>query len=81
MVGDKLNDGIRAYSVQPGMVRVDGVELGDRISVYSVDGVMAAQRVAASSAEDIAASVAVVAVVKVERDGKTVAVRKLKMKN
>lgn len=81
MAGDKLNDGIRAYSVQPGMVRVDGVELGDRISVYSVDGVMAAQRVAASSAEDIAASVAVVAVVKVERDGKTVAVRKLKMKN
>ena len=81
MVGDKLNDGIRAYSVQPGVIRVEGVAEGDRISVYSVDGVMAAQRVAASSAEDIAASVAVVAVVKVERDGKTVAVRKLKMKN
>ncbi len=81
MVGDKLNDGIRAYSVQPGMVRVEGVAEGDRISVYSADGVMAAQRVVASSAEDIAASVAAVAVVKVERDGKTVAVRKLKMKN
>ena len=81
MAGDKLNDGIRAYSVQPGVIRVEGVAEGDRISVYSVDGVMAAQRVAASSAEDIAASVAVVAVVKVERDGKTVAVRKLKMKN
>ena len=81
MAGDKLNDGIRAYSVQPGVIRVEGVAEGDRISVYSVDGVMAAQRVAASSAGDIAASVAVVAVVKVERDGKTVAVRKLKMKN
>ena len=81
MVGDKLNDGIRAYSVQPGMVRVEGVAEGDRISVYSADGVMAAQRVVASSAEDIAASVVAVAVVKVERNGKTVAVRKLKMKN
>lgn len=81
MVDDGRNDGIRAYSVQPGVIRVEGVAEGDRISVYSVDGVMAAQRVAASSAEDIAASVAVVAVVKVERDGKTVAVRKLKMKN
>lgn len=81
MVDDGRNDGIRAYSVQPGVIRVEGVAEGDRISVYSVDGVMAAQRVAASSAEDIAASVAVVAVIKVERDGKTVAVRKLKMKN
>lgn len=81
MVDDGRNDGIRAYSVQPGVIRVEGVAEGDRISVYSVDGVMAAQRVAASSAEDIAASVAVVAVVKVERDGKTMAVRKLKMKN
>ena len=81
MVDDGRNDGIRAYSVQPGVIRVEGVAEGDRITVYSADGVMAAQRVAASSAEDIAASVAAVAVVKVERDGKTVAVRKLKMKN
>ena len=81
MVDDGRNDGIRAYSVQPGVIRVEGVAEGDRITVYSADGMAAAQRVAASSAEDIAASVAVVAVVKVERDGKTVAVRKLKMKN
>lgn len=81
MVDDGCNDCIRAYSAQPGMVRVEGVEAGDRISVYSADGIMVAQRVAASSAEDISASVAAVAVVKVERDGKTVAVRKLKMKN
>ena len=81
MVDDGRNDGIRAYSVQPGMVRVEGVAEGDRITVYSADGMAAAQRVAASSAEDIAASVVAVAVVKVERDGKTVAVRKLKMKN
>ena len=81
MVDDGRNDGIRAYSVQPGVIRVEGVAEGDRITVYSADGMAAAQRVAASSAEDIAASVAAVAVVKVERDGKTVAVRKLKMKN
>lgn len=81
MVGDKLNDGIRAYSVQPGVIRVEGVAEGDRISVYSADGIMVAQRVAASSAEDIAASVAAVAVVKVERDGKTVKTVKLKIKN
>ena len=81
MVDDGRNDGIRAYSVQPGVIRVEGVAEGDRITVYSADGMAAAQRVAASSAEDIAAGVAAVAVVKVERDGKTVAVRKLKMKN
>ncbi len=81
MVDDGRNDGIRAYSAQPGMVRVEGVEAGDRISVYSADGIMVAQRVAASSAEDIAASVAAVAVVKVERDGKTVRTVKLKIKN
>lgn len=81
MVDDGRNDGIRAYSVQPGVIRVEGVAEGDRITVYSADGMAAAQRVAASSAEDIAASVVAVAVVKVERDGKTVAVRKLKMKN
>ena len=81
MVDDGRNDGIRAYSAQPGMVRVEGVEAGDRISVYSADGIMVAQRVAASSAEDIAASVAAVAVVKVERDGKTVKTVKLKIKN
>lgn len=81
MVDDGCNDGIRAYSAQPGMVRVEGVEAGDRISVYSADGIMVAQRVAASSAEDIAASVAAVAVVKVERDGKTVKTVKLKIKN
>lgn len=81
MVDDGCNEGIRAYSAQPGMVRVEGVEAGDRISVYSADGIMVAQRVAASSAEDIAASVAAVAVVKVERDGKTVKTVKLKIKN
>lgn len=81
IVDDGRNDGIRAYSAQPGMVRVEGVEAGDRISVYSADGIMVAQRVAASSAEDIAASVAAVAVVKVERDGKTVKTVKLKIKN
>ena len=81
MVDDSRNDGIRAYSAQPGMVCVEGVEAGDRISVYSADGIMVAQRVAASSAEDIAASVAAVAVVKVERDGKTVKTVKLKIKN
>ena len=81
MVDDGRNDGIRAYSVQPGVIRVEGVAEGDRITVYSADGMAAAQRVAASSAEDIAASVVAVAVVKVERNGKTVAVRKLKMKN
>ena len=81
MVDDGCNDGIRAYSAQPGMVRVEGVEAGDRILVYSADGIMVAQRVAASSAEDISASVAAVAVVKVERDGKTVKTVKLKIKN
>ena len=81
MVDYSRNDGIRAYSAQPGMVRVEGVETGDRISVYSADGIMVAQRVAASSAEDIAASVAAVAVVKVERDGKTVKTVNLKIKN
>lgn len=81
MVDDGRNEGIRAYSAQPGMVRVEGVEAGDRILVYSADGIMVAQRVAASSAEDISASVAAVAVVKVERDGKTVKTVKLKIKN
>ena len=80
MAGDKLNDAIRAYSVQPGVIRVEGVAEGDRITVYSADGMAAAQRMAATTEVDITAGVAGVAVVKVERDGKTVAVRKLKVK-
>ena len=80
MAGDKLNDAIRAYSVQPGVIRVEGVAEGDRITVYSADGMATAQRMAATTEVDITAGVAGVAVVKVERDGKTVAVRKLKVK-
>ena len=80
MAGDKLNDAIRAYSVQPGVIRVEGVAEGDRVTVYSADGMAAAQRMAATTEVDITAGVAGVAIVKVERDGKTVAVRKLKVK-
>ena len=81
MAGDKLTDAIRAYSVQPGVIRVEGVAEGDRVTVYSADGMAAAQRMAATTEVDITAGVAGVAIVKVERDGKTVAVRKLKVKN
>lgn len=80
MAGD-IGGGIRAYCVQPGVVRVEGVELGDDITVYSADGMMAARRMASSTVEEVAASVAAVAIVKVERDGETISTVKLTMKN
>ena len=81
MVSDGLDGGIRVYSVRQGIIRVEGVAEGDRITVFSVDGMTAARCIAASDIEDISAGVASVAVVKVERDGRTVAVRKVKVKN
>ena len=81
MVSDGLDGGIRVYSVRQGIIRVEGVAEGDRITVFSVDGMTAARCIAASDIEDIYAGVASVAVVKVERDGRTVAVRKVKVKN
>ena len=80
MAGD-IGSGIRAYSMSPGVVRVEGVEPGDDITVYSADGMMAARRMASSTVEDVPASVTAVAIVKVERGGKTVATVKLRVKN
>lgn len=77
--GDKNAD-IRAWSPLRDRVSVSGVEAGDRIAVYSADGVQAASCVASSSVENIQASVSGVAVVEITRDGRTVAVRKVKMK-
>ena len=80
MAGD-IGGGIRAYCVQPGVVRVEGVEPGDDITVYSADGMMAARRMASSTTEDVAAGVVAVAIVKVERGGETISTVKLTMKN
>lgn len=77
--GDKNAD-IRAWSPLRDRVSVSGVEVGDRIAVYSADGVQAASCVASSSVENIQASVSGVAVVEITRDGRTIAVRKVKMK-
>lgn len=77
--GDKNAD-IRAWSPLRDRVSVSGVEAGDRIAVYSADGVQAASCVASSSVENIQASVSGVAVVEITRDGRTIAVRKVKMK-
>lgn len=79
MIDDRLDDGIRAYSIGGSVIRVEGVEPDDRIMVYSADGMSVASHVAASSVEDVRASVAAVAVVKVVRGGQTVAVRKIKV--
>lgn len=79
MIDDRLDDGIRAYSIGGSLIRVEGVEPDDRIMVYSADGMSVASHVAASSVEDVRASVAAVAVVKVVRGGQTVAVRKIKV--
>lgn len=67
-------DGIRAYFTADDMIRVEGVEPGDNISVYSVDGLRVASVTASSNVEDVRASVAVVAIVKA--GGKTVKIRK-----
>ena len=80
MAGD-IGGGIRAYCTSPGVVRVEGVEPGDDITVYSADGMMAARRMASSTVEEVEASVAAVAIVKVERDGETISTVKLTMKN
>lgn len=79
MIDDRLDDGIRAYSIGGSLIRVEGVEPDDRIMVYSADGMSVASHVAASSVEDVRASAAAVAVVKVVRGGQTVAVRKIKV--
>ena len=65
---------IRAYFTADDMIRVEGVEPGDNISVYSVDGMRVASVTASSDVEDVRASVAVVAIVKA--GGKTVKIRK-----
>lgn len=65
---------IRAYFTADDMIRVEGVEPGDNISVYSVDGMRVASVTANSNVEDVRASVAVVAIVKA--GGKTVKIRK-----
>lgn len=67
-------DDIRAYFTADDMIRVEGVEPGDNISVYSVDGMRVASVTANSNVEDVRASVAVVAIVKA--GGKTVKIRK-----
>lgn len=68
------SDDIRAYFTAEDMIRVEGVEPGDNISVYSVDGMRVASVTASSNVEDVRASVAVVAIVKA--GGKTVKIRK-----
>lgn len=80
MLDDDKNADIRAWSPLRDRVSVSGVETGDRIAVYSADGVQAASCVASSSVENIQASVSGVAVVEITRDGRTIAVRKVKMK-
>lgn len=80
MLDDDKNADIRAWSPLRDRVSVSGVEAGDRIAVYSADGVQAASSVASSSVENIQASVSGVAVVEITRDGRTIAVRKVKMK-
>lgn len=80
MLDDDKNADIRAWSPLRDRVSVSGVETGDRIAVYSADGVQAALCVASSSVENIQASVSGVAVVEITRDGRTIAVRKVKMK-
>lgn len=67
-------DDIRAYFTADDIIRVEGVEPGDNISVYSVDGMRVASVTANSNVEDVRASVAVVAIVKA--GGKTVKIRK-----
>lgn len=80
MLDDDKNADIRAWSPLRDRVSVSGVKAGDRIAVYSADGVQAASCVASSSVENIQASVSGVAVVEITRDGRTIAVRKVKMK-
>lgn len=80
MLDDDKNADIRAWSPLRDRVSVSGVEAGDRIAVYSADGVQAASCVVSSSVENIQASVSGVAVVEITRDGRTIAVRKVKMK-
>lgn len=80
MLDDDKNADIRAWSPLRDRVSVSGVEAGDRIVVYSAGGVQAASLVASSSVENIQASVSGVAVVEITRDGRTIAVRKVKMK-
>ena len=79
MVDDRQDEGIRAYSLSRGTIRVEGVEPGDHISVYRTDGIMAGQGIASSTTEDVSANVSTVAIVKVERDGKTIAVKKIRV--
>ena len=79
MADDRQDDGIRAYSLSRGTIRVEGVAVGDRVSVYRTDGIMAGQGIASSTTEDVSANVSAVAIVKVERDGKTIAVKKIRV--
>lgn len=80
MLDDDKNASIRAWSPSRDKVSVSGVEAGDRIAVYSTAGVMSASCMAASSTEILQAAVSGVAIVEVTRDGKKIAVRKIRMR-
>lgn len=80
MLDDDKNASIRAWSPSRDKVSVSGVEAGDRIAVYSTAGVMSASCMAASSTETLQAAVSGVAIVEVTRDGKKIAVRKIRMR-
>lgn len=80
MLDDDKNASIRTWSPSRDKVSVSGVEAGDRIAVYSTAGVMSASCMAASSTETLQAAVSGVAIVEVTRDGKKIAVRKIRMR-
>lgn len=80
MLDDDKNASIRAWSPSRDKVSVSGVEAGDRIAVYSTAGVMSASCMAASSTETLQAAVSGVAIVEVTRDGKKIALRKIRMR-
>lgn len=80
MLDDDKNASIRAWSPSRDKVSVSGVEAGDRIAVYSTAGVMSASCMAASSTETLQTAVSGVAIVEVTRDGKKIAVRKIRMR-
>lgn len=80
MINDDDGTDIAAWSERPEEIEVKGLESGDVIRLYTVSGMMAQQVVAHSNRETLTGCAAGAAVVEIAREGRKVAVRKIRVK-
>ena len=76
MEADNLSE-LSIYSTGRGNILLKGLQVDDRIKVYSASGIEVASELASSSEESLHLSVSGTIIVEVTRDGKQIVVRKV----